>query len=206
MISEKNKKTKVTNSSRFFRNAIVLLGTFSMSLMPVYSCTSENAGSAVSQQSKKPVAKKKQPQRAAVKKKVTINPKNVMMVSGKKVYFTFKKNGVYYNYLDANNNIVKTKRWCWDNTDNEVLDIRCYNGYVYAILNADLESTRVMSLVLIELIPERDYAVQVAEGNEMEFDDVKHVVRIKAITGLAGETEAEGFTFNETTYKMCQDL
>lgn len=97
MISEKNKKTKVTNSSRFFRNAIVLLGTFSMSLMPVYSCTSENAGSAVSQQSKKPVAKKKQPQRAAVKKKVTINPKNVMMVSGKKVYFTFKKNGVYYN-------------------------------------------------------------------------------------------------------------
>lgn len=76
MISEKNKKTKVTNSSRFFRNAIVLLGTFSMSLMPVYSCTSGNAGSAVSQQSKKPVAKKKkQPQRAAVKKKVTINPK-----------------------------------------------------------------------------------------------------------------------------------
>lgn len=118
------------------------------------------------------------------------------------MYFTFKKNGVYYNYLDANNNIVKTKRWCWDNTDYEVLDIRCYNGYVYAILNADLESTRVMSLVLIELIPERDYAEQVAEGNEMEFDDVKHVVRIKAITGLAGETEAEGFTFDETTFKM----
>lgn len=110
MISERNKKTKVTNGSRFFRNAIVLLGTFSMSLMPIYSCTSENAGRVVSQQSKKPVAKKK-PQRAAVKKKVTINPKNVMMVSGKKVYFTFKKNGVYYNYLDANNNIVKTKRW-----------------------------------------------------------------------------------------------
>ena len=73
MISERNKKTKVTNGSRFFRNAIVLLGTFSMSLMPVYSCTSESAGSVVSQQSKKPVAKKKQPQRAAVKKKVTIN-------------------------------------------------------------------------------------------------------------------------------------
>lgn len=45
MISERNKKTKVTNGSRFFRNAIVLLGTFSMSLMPVYSCTSESAGS-----------------------------------------------------------------------------------------------------------------------------------------------------------------
>ena len=202
MISEKNKKTKVTNSSRFFRNAIVLLGTFSMSLMPVYSCTSESAGSVVSQQSKKPVAKKKQPQRAAVKKKVTINPKNVMMVNGKKVYFTFKKNGVYYNYLDANNNIVKTKRSGCFSTDDEVLDIRCYNGFVYVIQNADLESTRVMSLDLLELIPDRDYAEKVAEGNEMEFDDVKHVVRIKTITGLAGETEAEGFTFDETTYNM----
>ena len=202
MISERNKKTKVTNGSRFFRNAIVLLGTFSMSLMPVYSCTSESAGSVVSQQSKKPVAKKKQPQRAAVKKKVTINPKNVMMVNGKKVYFTFKKNGVYYNYLDANNNIVKTKRSNCFSTDDEVLDIRCYNGFVYVIQNADLESTRVMSLDLLELIPDRDYAEKVAEGNEMEFDDVKHVVRIKTITGLAGETEAEGFTFDETTYNM----
>lgn len=202
MISERNKKTKVTNGSRFFRNAIVLLGTFSMSLMPVYSCTSESAGSVVSQQSKKPVAKKKQPQRAAVKKKVTINPKNVMMVNGKKVYFTFKKNGVYYNYLDANNNIVKTKRSGCFSTDDEVLDIRCYNGFVYVILNADLESTRVMSLDLLELIPDRDYAEKVAEGNEMEFDDVKHVVRIKTITGLAGETDAEGFTFDETTYNM----
>ena len=202
MISERNKKTKVTNGSRFFRNAIVLLGTFSMLLMPVYSCTSESAGSVVSQQSKKPVAKKKQPQRAAVKKKVTINPKNVMMVNGKKVYFTFKKNGVYYNYLDANNNIVKTKRSGCFSTDDEVLDIRCYNGFVYVILNADLESTRVMSLDLLELIPDRDYAEKVAEGNEMEFDDVKHVVRIKTITGLAGETEAEGFTFDETTYNM----
>ena len=202
MISERNKKTKVTNGSRFFRNAIVLLGTFSMSLMPVYSCTTENASSVVSQQSKKPVAKKKQPQRAAVKKKVTINPKNVMMVSGKKVYFTFKKNGVYKNYLDANNNIVKTKRWDLDYTDREVLDIRCYNGSVYVIMNADLESTRVMSLDLVELIPDRDYAEKVAEGNEMEFDDVKHVVRIKTITGLAGETEAEGFTFDETTFEM----
>lgn len=202
MISERNKKTKVTNCSRFFRNAIVLLGTFSMSLMPVYSCTSESAGSVVSQQSKKPVAKKKQPQRAVVKKKVTINPKNVMMVNGKKVYFTFKKNGVYYNYLDANNNIVKTKRSGCFSTDDEVLDIRCYNGFVYVILNADLESTRVMSLDLLELIPDRDYAEKVAEGNEMEFDDVKHVVRIKTITGLAGETEAEGFTFDETTYNM----
>lgn len=202
MISERNKKTKVTNGSRFFRNAIVLLGTFSMSLMPVYSCTSESAGSVVSQHSKKPVAKKKQPQRAAVKKKVTINPKNVMMVNGKKVYFTFKKNGVYYNYLDANNNIVKTKRSGCFSTDDEVLDIRCYNGFVYVILNADLESTRVMSLDLLELIPDRDYAEKVAEGNEMEFDDVKHVVRIKTITGLAGETEAEGFTFDETTYNM----
>lgn len=202
MISERNKKTKVANGSRFFRNAIVLLGTFSMSLMPVYSCTSESAGSVVSQQSKKPVAKKKQPQRAAVKKKVTINPKNVMMVNGKKVYFTFKKNGVYYNYLDANNNIVKTKRSGCFSTDDEVLDIRCYNGFVYVILNADLESTRVMSLDLLELIPDRDYAEKVAEGNEMEFDDVKHVVRIKTITGLAGETEAEGFTFDETTYNM----
>lgn len=202
MISERNKKSKVTNGSRFFRNAIVLLGTFSMSLMPVYSCTSESAGSVVSQQSKKPVAKKKQPQRAAVKKKVTINPKNVMMVNGKKVYFTFKKNGVYYNYLDANNNIVKTKRSGCFSTDDEVLDIRCYNGFVYVILNADLESTRVMSLDLLELIPDRDYAEKVAEGNEMEFDDVKHVVRIKTITGLAGETEAEGFTFDETTYNM----
>ncbi len=202
MISERNKKTKVTNGSRFFRNAIVLLGTFSMSLMPVYSCTSESAGSVVSQQSKKPVAKKKQPQRAAVKKKVTINPKNVMMVNGKKVYFTFKKNGVYYNYLDANNNIVKTKRSGCFSTDDEVLDIRCYNGFVYVILNADLESTRVISLDLLELIPDRDYAEKVAEGNEMEFDDVKHVVRIKTITGLAGETEAEGFTFDETTYNM----
>ena len=202
MISERNKKTKVTNGSRFFRNAIVLLGTFSMSLMPVYSCTSESAGSVVSQQSKKPVAKKKQPQRAAVKKKVTINPKNVMMVNGKKVYFTFKKNGVYYDYLDANNNIVKTKRSGCFSTDDEVLDIRCYNGFVYVILNADLESTRVMSLDLLELIPDRDYAEKVAEGNEMEFDDVKHVVRIKTITGLAGETEAEGFTFDETTYNM----
>lgn len=201
MISER-KKTKVTNGSRFFRNAIVLLGTFSMSLMPVYSCTSESAGSVVSQQSKKPVARKKQPQRAAVKKKVTINPKNVMMVNGKKVYFTFKKNGVYYNYLDANNNIVKTKRSNCFSTDDEVLDIRCYNGFVYVILNADLESTRVMSLDLLELIPDRDYAEKVAEGNEMEFDDVKHVVRIKTITGLAGETEAEGFTFDETTFKM----
>lgn len=173
-----------------------------MSLMPVYSCTSESAGSVVSQQSKKPVAKKKQPQRAAVKKKVTINPKNVMMVNGKKVYFTFKKNGVYYNYLDANNNIVKTKRSGCFSTDDEVLDIRCYNGFVYVILNADLESTRVMSLDLLELIPDRDYAEKVAEGNEMEFDDVKHVVRIKTITGLAGETEAEGFTFDETTYNM----
>lgn len=202
MISERNKKTKVTNGSRFFRNAIVLLGTFSMSLMPVYSCTSESAGSVVSQQSKKPVAKKKQPQRAAVKEKVTINPKNVMMVNGKKVYFTFKKNGVYYNYLDANNNIVKTKRSDCFSTDDEVLDIRCYNGFVYVIQNADLESTRVMSLDLVELIPDRDYAEKVAEGNEMEFDDVKHVVRIKTITGLAGETEAEGFTFDETTYNM----
>lgn len=202
MISERNKKTKVTNGSRFFRNAIVLLGTFSMSLMPVYSCTSESAGSVVSQQSKKPVARKKQPQRAAVKKKVTINPKNVMMVNGKKVYFTFKKNGVYYNYLDANNNIVKTKRSGCFSTDDEVLDIRCYNGFVYVILNADLESTRVMSLDLLELIPDRDYAEKVAEGNEMEFDDVKHVVHIKTITGLAGETEAEGFTFDETTYNM----
>lgn len=202
MISERNKKTKVTNGSRFFRNAIVLLGTFSMSLMPVYSCTSESAGSVVSQQFKKPVARKKQPQRAAVKKKVTINPKNVMMVNGKKVYFTFKKNGVYYNYLDANNNIVKTKRSGCFSTDDEVLDIRCYNGFVYVILNADLESTRVMSLDLLELIPDRDYAEKVAEGNEMEFDDVKHVVRIKTITGLAGETEAEGFTFDETTYNM----
>lgn len=190
------------NGTRFFRNAIVLLGTFSMSLMPVYSCTSENAGRVVSQQSKKTVAKKKLPQRAAVKKKVTINPKNVMMVSGKKVYFTFKKNGVYYNYLDANNNIVKTKRWDWDCTDSEVLEIRCYNGYVYAILNTDLESPRVMSLALIQLIPDRNYAEQVAEGNDMEFDDVKHVVHIKTITGLAGEIEAEGFTFDETTYKM----
>lgn len=202
MISERNKKTKVTIGSRFFRNAIVLLGTFSMLLMPVYSCTSENAGSVVSQQSKKPVAKKKQPQRAAVKKKVTINPKNVMMVNGKKVYFTFKKNGVYQNYLDANNNIVKTKRWDLNYTEREVLDIRCYNGFVYVIMNADLESTRVMSLDLVELIPDRDYAEKVAEGNEMEFDDVKHVVRIKTITGLAGETEAEGFTFDETTYDM----
>lgn len=192
----------MTNGTRFFRNAIVLLGTFSMSLMPVYSCTSENAGRVVSQQSKKTVAKKKQPQRTAVKKKVTINPKNVMMVSGKKVYFTFKKNGVYYNYLDANNNIVKTKRWDWDCTDSEVLEIRCYNGYVYAILNTDLESPRVMSLALILLIPDRNYAEQVAEGNDMEFDDVKHVVHIKTITGLAGEIEAEGFTFDETTYKM----
>lgn len=200
MISERNKKTKVTNGSRFFRNAIVLLGTFSMSLMPIYSCTSENAGCVVSQQSKKPVAKKK-PQRAAVKKKVTINPKNVMMVSGKKVYFTFKKKGVYYNYLDANNNIVKTKRWdC--STDNEILDIRCYDGFVYAIMNADLESTRVMSLTLVQLIPERYYAEVVAEGNEMEFDDAKHVVHIKTITGLAGETEADGFTYDETTYQM----
>ena len=192
----------MTNGTRFFRNAIVLLGTFSMSLMPVYSCTSENAGRVVSQQSKKTVAKKKQPQRTAVKKKVTINPKNVMMVSGKKVYFTFKKNGVYYNYLDANNNIVKTKRWDWDCTDSEVLEIRCYNGYVYAILNTDLESPRVMSLALIQLIPDRNYAEQVVEGNDMEFDDVKHVVHIKTITGLAGEIEAEGFTFDETTYKM----
>lgn len=192
----------MTNGTRFFRNAIVLLGTFSMSLMPVYSCTSENAGRVVSQQSKKTVAKKKLPQRAAVKKKVTINPKNVMMVSGKIVYFTFKKNGVYYNYLDANNNIVKTKRWDWDCTDSEVLEIRCYNGYVYAILNTDLESPRVMSLALIQLIPDRNYAEQVAEGNDMEFDDVKHVVHIKTITGLAGEIEAEGFTFDETTYKM----
>lgn len=192
----------MTNGTRFFRNAIVLLGTFFMSLMPVYSCTSENAGRVVSQQSKKTVAKKKQPQRTAVKKKVTINPKNVMMVSGKKVYFTFKKNGVYYNYLDANNNIVKTKRWDWDCTDSEVLEIRCYNGYVYAILNTDLESPRVMSLALIQLIPDRNYAEQVAEGNDMEFDDVKHVVHIKTITGLAGEIEAEGFTFDETTYKM----
>ena len=192
----------MTNGTRFFRNAIVLLGTFSMSLMPVYSCTSENAGRVVSQQSKKTVAKKKLPQRAAVKKKVTINPKNVMMVSGKKVYFTFKKNGVYYNYLDANNNIVKTKRWDWDCTDSEVLEIRCYNGYVYAILNTDLESPRVMSLALIQLIPDRNYAEQVAEGNDMEFDDVKHVVHIKTITGLAGETEAEGFTFDETTFEM----
>lgn len=192
----------MTNGTRFFRNAIVLLGTFSMSLMPVYSCTSENAGRVVSQQSKKTVAKKKLPQRAAVKKKVTINPKNVMMVSGKKVYFTFKKNGVYYNYLDANNYIVKTKRWDWDCTDSEVLEIRCYNGYVYAILNTDLESPRVMSLALIQLIPDRNYAEQVAEGNDMEFDDVKHVVHIKTITGLAGEIEAEGFTFDETTYKM----
>lgn len=192
----------MTNGTRFFRNAIVLLGTFSMSLMPVYSCTSENAGRVVSQQSKKTVAKKKQPQRTAVKKKVTINPKNVMMVSGKKVYFTFKKNGVYYNYLDANNNIVKTKRWDWDCTDSEVLEIRCYNGYVYAILNTDLESPRVMSLALIQLIPDRNYAEQVAEGNDMEFDDVKHVVHIKTITGLAGEIEAEGFTIDETTYKM----
>lgn len=192
----------MTNGTRFFRNAIVLLGTFSMSLMPVYSCTSENAGRVVSQQSKKTVAKKKLPQRAAVKKKVTINPKNVMMVSGKKVYFTFKKNGVYYNYLDANNNIVKTKRWDWDCTDSEVLEIRCYNGYVYAILNTDLESPRVMSLALIQLIPDRNYAEQVAEGNDMEFDDVKHVVHIKTITGLAGEIEAEGFTFDETTYNM----
>ena len=192
----------MTNGTRFFRNAIVLLGTFSMSLMPVYSCTSENAGRVVSQQSKKTVAKKKLPQRAAVKKKVTINPKNVMMVSGKKVYFTFKKNGVYYNYLDANNNIVKTKRWDWNCTDSEVLEIRCYNGYVYAILNTDLESPRVMSLALIQLIPDRNYAEQVAEGNDMEFDDVKHVVHIKTITGLAGEIEAEGFTFDETTYKM----
>lgn len=192
----------MTNGTRFFRNAIVLLGTFSMSLMPVYSCTSENAGRVVSQQSKKTVAKKKLPQRAAVKKKVTINPKNVMMVSGKKVYFTFKKNGVYYNYLDANNNIVKTKRWDWDSTDSEVLEIRCYNGYVYAILNTDLESPRVMSLALIQLIPDRNYAEQVAEVNDMEFDDVKHVVHIKTITGLAGEIEAEGFTFDETTYKM----
>lgn len=86
MISKRNKNSKMTNGTRFFRNAIVLLGTFSMSLMPVYSCTSENAGRVVSQQSKKTVAKKKLPQRAAVKKKVTINPKNVMMVSGKKVY------------------------------------------------------------------------------------------------------------------------
>lgn len=192
----------MTNGTRFFRNAIVLLGTFSMSLMPVYSCTSENAGRVVSQQSKKTVAKKKLPQRAAVKKKVTINPKNVMMVSGKKVYFTFKKNGVYYNYLDANNNIVKTKRWDWDCTDSEVLEIRCYNGYVYAILNTDLESPRVMSLALIQLIPDRNYSEQVAEGNDMEFDDVKHAVHIKTITGLAGEIEAEGFTFDETTYKM----
>ena len=192
----------MTNGTRFFRNAIVLLGTFSMSLMPVYSCTSENAGRVVSQQSKKTVAKKKLPQRAAVKKKVTINPKNVMMVSGKKVYFTFKKNGVYYNYLDANNNIVKTKRWDWDCTDSEVQEIRCYNGYVYVILNTDLESPRVMSLALIQLIPDRNYAEQVAEGNDMEFDDVKHVVHIKTITGLAGEIEAEGFTFDETTYKM----
>lgn len=192
----------MTNGTRFFRNAIVLLGTFSMSLMPVYSCTSENAGRVVSQQSKKTVAKKKLPQRAAVKKKVTINPKNVMMVSGKKVYFTFKKNGVYYNYLDANNYIVKTKRWDWDCIDSEVLEIRCYNGYVYAILNTDLESPRVMSLALIQLIPDRNYAEQVAEGNDMEFDDVKHVVHIKTITGLAGEIEAEGFTFDETTYKM----
>lgn len=202
MISKRNKNSKMTNGTRFFRNAIVLLGTFSMSLMPVYSCTSENAGRVVSQQSKKTVAKKKLPQRAAVKKKVTINPKNVMMVSGKKVYFTFKKNGVYYNYLDANNNIVKTKRWDWDCTDSEVLEIRCYNGYVYAILNTDLESPRVMSLTLIQLIPDRNYAEQVAEGNDMEFDDVKHVVHIKTITGLAGEIEAEGFTFDETTYKM----
>lgn len=202
MISKRNKNSKKANGIRFFRNAIVLLGTFSMSLMPVYSCTSENAGSVVSQQSKKTVAKKKLPQRAAMKKKVTINPKNVMMVSGKKVYFTFKKNGVYYNYLDANNNIVKTKRWDWDCTDSEVLEIRCYNGYVYAILNTDLESPRVMSLALIQLIPDRNYAEQVAEGNDMEFDDVKHVVLIKTITGLAGETEAEGFTFDETTYKM----
>lgn len=192
----------MTNGTRFFRNAIVLLGTFSMSLMPVYSCTSENVGRVVSQQSKKTVAKKKLPQRAAVKKKVTINPKNVMMVSGKKVYFTFKKNGVYYNYLDANNNIVKTKRWDWDCTDSEVLEIRCYNGYVYAILNTDLESPRVMSLALIQLIPDRNYSEQVAEGNDMEFDDVKHAVHIKTITGLAGEIEAEGFTFDETTYKM----
>lgn len=192
----------MTNGTRFFRNAIVLLGTFSMSLMPVYSCTSENAGRVVSQQSKKTVAKKKLPQRTAVKKKVTINPKNVMMVSGKKVYFTFKKNGVYYNYLDANNNIVKTKRWDWDCTDSEVQEIRCYNGYVYVILNTDLESPRVMSLALIQLIPDRNYAEQVAEGNDMEFDDVKHVVHIKTITGLAGEIEAEGFTFDETTYKM----
>lgn len=202
MISKRNKNSKMTNGTRFFRNAIVLLGTFSMSLMPVYSCTSENAGRVVSQQSKKTVAKKKLPQRAAVKKKVTINPKNVMMVSGKKVYFTFKKNGVYYNYLDANNNIVKTKRWDWDCTDSEVLEIRCYNGYVYAILNTDLESPRVMSLTLIQLIPGRNYAEPVAEGNDMEFDDVKHVVHIKTITGLAGEIEAEGFTFDETTYKM----
>ena len=202
MISKRNKNSKMTNGTRFFRNAIVLLGTFSMSLMPVYSCTSENAGRVVSQQSKKTVAKKKLPQRAAVKKKVTINPKNVMMVSGKKVYFTFKKNGVYYNYLDANNNIVKTKRWDWDCTDSEVLEIRCYNGYVYAILNTDLESPRVMILALIQLIPDRNYAEQVAEGNDMEFDDVKHVVHIKTITGLAGEIEAEGFTFDETTYKM----
>lgn len=202
MISKRNKNSKMTNGTRFFRNAIVLLGTFSMSLMPVYSCTSENAGRVVSQQSKKTVAKKKLPQRAAVKKKVTINPKNVMMVSGKKVYFTFKKNGVYYNYLDANNYIVKTKRWDWDCIDSEVLEIRCYNGYVYAILNTDLESPRVMSLALIQLIPDRNYAEQVAEGNDMEFDDVKHVVHIKTITGLAGEIEAEGFTFDETTYKM----
>lgn len=200
MISERNKKSRVINGIRFFSNAVVLFGTFSMSLMPLYSCTTRNSGSVVSQQSNKPVVKK-QPQRAAVKK-ATINPKNVMMVSGKKVYFTFKKNGVYYNYLDANDNIVKTKRWDWDCTDSEVLGIRCYNGYVYAILNADLESTRVMSLVLIQLIPERDYAEQVAEGNEMVFDDAKHVVHIKTITGLAGETETEGFTFDETTYKM----
>ena len=203
MKQEKKRNFHAVHNSKFIVKPIILLGVLMMSMMPICSCTADRTNSKATQikQSAKNI-KRKTSQNASKKKSTVINPKNVIMVNGKKVYFTFKKHGVYYNYLDSNNNIVRTKCWDWDCSDSEVLDMRCYNGFVYAIVNTDLESPRVKTLALLQLIPERNYVEKVAEGNEMSFDDTKHQVNIKTITGLDGDCEADGYTFDKTTYKM----
>ena len=181
---------------------LLLTGILSLSQANFCYAASFNVGATV-QQARKTVKKGGQTRKPAAPKKAPAGTKNIVTTyKGQRIYITFKKQAVYYNNLDKNNNIVSTKRSGIDLTDCQVVDIRCYNGLAYAIVNLDLESPRVMSLGLFMIDPSRDYNEQLAEGNEMEFDDANHKVKIRTITGLAGDTEADGFTFENSEYVM----
>lgn len=181
---------------------LLFAGLLSLSQANFCYAASANA-EAMAQQARKTVKKGGQTRKPAAPKKAPAGTKNIVTTyKGQRIYITFKKQAIYYNYLDKDNNIVSTKRSGIDLTDCQVVDLRCYNGVAYAIVNLDLESPRVMSLGLFFIDPSRDYSEMMSEGNEMEFDDANHKVKIRTITGLAGDTEADGFTFEDSEYVM----